>query len=403
MKHESDPEPTDEQMRAIKRFMKYPISLIVGKPGRGKTFVIKNLVMPGEKHLIVAGTGAAAATIKEKTGREAYVMSMIDFSPNFIRKYKGCVLIVDEGSTASIEATTSLLNGLCPTKLAILGDHHQLPCINATPLLNSLLTCGDYIPITYLTKNLRQHNPECGLAKTIDTMGTPEWKGLVQDDSLRMKTYETQADVLTGAVNDYDKNTQMLAFVGKAVTKLNSRTANVQQEDVIKIVCSKNLYTKDKSKLLVPNGCSGLKMPNGTVVYSNKFKDKPTKKGVYRTLFDEARCITVHKSQGSEYEEKGIVVISPWKGPPPLELIFTALSRWKNSMTLYGMPHVINAVFSAKFASVPESNEISELLAGSDFVRPGNVLRQVRDSIEEDNSRKRVKLEDEEENKEGDV
>lgn len=308
-------QPTPEQALAINRFFHHPVSVITGGPGSGKTTVVKFLELPGKRHLICAPTGCAASRIHNATRREAHVISKIEYSAALIEEYKGCVLIVDEASMVGIGVCVRLFASLQPQKLVVIGDARQLTCIGENPLLNTLLQCGGVLPITCLTQNLRQRNAESGLAKTLRTLGTREWKGPVQDCSLRFKLYASDNEAIMAAAMDFDKATQMLAFSNDVCNQLNHATQNKQ---VPRVVCIENAYVD--SKLFVANGITGVMNSNGDVVYNNGAIDKKRRNGSHSTRFKDARCITVHKAQGSEFSVKGIVVITPWKGKLPLEL-----------------------------------------------------------------------------------
>lgn len=361
-------ELTDEQKLATDRFLRYPISIITGGPGSGKTTLIKHLILGGDeeqKHLIVASTGCAASRIEQATGREAHVISKVDFSATLINEYTGCVLVIDEASMASVEMVVVVLSTMKPIKLVVLGDEKQLTCISSTPFLQTMLQCQGMIPITRLTRNLRQLTKDSGLLQTIMTMGTEHWKGPVLDESLTIKACSSDQQAIQQAAGEFDENSQMLAFVNGVCSSLNQAT---QHKNVPRVVCTQNSYRG--AHLRVPNGMSGVITWNGDIQYDNGFVDKKNRHGRYETKHMDARCLTVHKAQGSEYDKKGLIVVTLWRGGTPLELTFTALSRFKNKVTIYGTHAAIEAAFAGKFALANVDQEVVSLMKERGKIHP---------------------------------
>lgn len=104
-----------------------------------------------------------------------------------------------------------------------------------------------------------------------------------------------------------------------------------------KIIRTKNMYEDDK--LVLSNGSIGLIMENkGVSVYFSELEDESLstediRKGE-KEFFELAYCITVHKSQGSGFNE--VFLIIPKKlGLLSKELIYTAITRTKQTVTVF--------------------------------------------------------------------
>lgn len=335
---------TEEQLLAVEHFKNHRLTVINGPPGSGKTTVMKQLIIPNEETLFCAFTGCAVNRLTLSTGIEAHSISMIGFTNALLERYKHCNIVVDESSMVSVNQVSRLISYLEPKKLAIVGDSKQLPCIEGAPVLNTCLQCTE-IDCIQLTSNHRQANLDSGLVKTIRTIGTNEWKGPVCDESLQVVYCASDEDAVEKAAKKFDENSQAVALTKKACDRFNELTENSTNR---RVVCTKNLYVD--GTLLVANGVTGKLLENGTVEYDNGFTDKKRKSG-YMSLFDVARCMTVHKSQGNEFGEDGIILLTSWKGDPPLELMFTALSRFKKNVTIFGTAKMVASALNGRFDS----------------------------------------------------
>ncbi len=70
------------------------------------------------------------------------------------------------------------------------------------------------------------------------------------------------------------------------------------------------------------------------------------------------------KAQGNEYDVRGVVAVSPWKGVPPLELMYTAVSRFKEPVRVFIRKTDVRSVLvTAKFNAVPDVELLEEMAA----------------------------------------
>lgn len=354
---------TDEQMTAMKLFHSPRPSratfVVSGGPGTGKTTLLKHMRSPFSdvKHLIVAPTGCAVERVKQATGFDSYVISKLEFTQLLIDEYKGCILFVDEASMASVHAVAMLMHILEPIKLVILGDEHQLPCIGEHSLLDTMLSSGSF-HVVRLTRNLRQLGDggrANALVKAIAGIGRPGWV-IEQDESFRIFTFATIDQAIAAAAKDYKEReavAQMIGYTNVVVDKLNAMTDDVGQRK--KVVCTENCYRGNE--MLAATGSRGRINANGVVEYDNGFVD--TRRV---TQYVAAQCLTVDKAQGSEFEEHGIIVPSWRKGGIRADLTYTAISRFRHSVAIYGSKAEVDAALSAQFVVRPGDPEVVALL-----------------------------------------
>lgn len=131
--------------------------------------IIDALEQQGRKVAIAAPTGRAAKRISEVTGREAktihrllevsvgYVQNgRLEFVHNEQNPLDADAVIVDEMSMVDTLLFDSLLRGMKPTaKLVMVGDFHQLPSVGAGNILHDLIE-SDTIPTVELSHIFRQ-------------------------------------------------------------------------------------------------------------------------------------------------------------------------------------------------------------------------------------------------------
>lgn len=362
-----------EQRAAIEFVRSRRVSVIQGGPGTGKTTIIRHLDFGGERVLLCAPTGNAADRLSKATGGAAHVLAKVLHDADAIEANRGlCNLVLDEASMLSVSTVRQAIRALKPRRLVFVGDVHQLPCTEGFSVLSALVyTPG--APVVNLHRNHRSAEAPT-LLRVLAAVGDPSKRadlGL-HDASFRVVHFATREQVLRGAAELYrtavdNGGSQMLAFTKANCDELNRLTADCGELEVAagvrvgdRVVCTRNLYEKGTKTLSVANGMLGEVLSKNVVSYENGFDDTRRVGGKFASSFAPARAMTVHKSQGNEFSGLGVVVVGGWKSPPA-EIVYTALSRFKQRVVVVGTKEDVREAFVASFCPAVDANLSSKL------------------------------------------
>ena len=375
------------QKRAIYMAMKNRLSILSGGPGTGKTQTINAIiyclkrVKPNMYIELCAPTGRAAKRMTELTGMKAKTIHRLIGLNNFSQDdlelidIEADFLIIDEASMIDAYVFYNLLSVISNhTKILIVGDYEQLPSVGAGLILRDLIS-SSVIPTTTLTEIFRQaENSQIVINsyKVINGIKTTDENGIKFDEGkgdfyfienksinyinfLILKSIERL--LKTGYTLD---NIQVLSVMNKGdlgVIELNRKIQekfNPQKKGLAEIEIGNHRYLRENDKVMQTKNNYELGVFNGEVgkiSFINidlitdikdfelivDFGDKE----ISYSLEDVseltlAYAITVHKSQGSEFD----VVIMPFHSSLSIllnrNLIYTGWTRAKKRVICIG-------------------------------------------------------------------
>lgn len=164
------------QRQAIATALSRSIMIMTGGPGTGKTTTLNAIISLYEKQgckvMIAAPTGRAAQRISDLTGYHAKTIHRlleVEFDMTGETRFKHneknpliCdVLVVDEMSMVDVLLFEGLLRALrLGCKVVLVGDSDQLPSVGAGNLLGDLISSGR-VPVIALKQIFRQAQESC--------------------------------------------------------------------------------------------------------------------------------------------------------------------------------------------------------------------------------------------------
>lgn len=387
------------QRLAIKTAISKGVMVLTGGPGTGKTTtlnaIIQILETKGLNIALAAPTGRAAKRMSELTGYEAKTIHRlleVEWSDSdkqiFARNERNplnCdVLIVDEMSMVDILLFESLLRAVrLGCRIIMVGDADQLPSVGAGNVLSDILSCK-YIPSVALNKVFRQAMESLIVANAHKIIsGEMPDINCKTSDFFMLRNYDSAAaaDLVVELASKrlpeaygYKPMTdiqvlcpsKMLDMGSVSLNNMLQARLNPKVSDSKKVVF-KNFELREGDKVMqIKNnydimwtsdkGESGSGVFNGDI---GVLESVDRKNGLLHVRFDDkvavyysenigelelAYAMTIHKSQGSEFE---CVVLPILDTPSKLlyrNLLYTAVTRAKKLLIIVGNPQTLNSM-----------------------------------------------------------
>ena len=412
------------QIEAIKNSVLNNFSILTGGPGTGKTTIILAVIKIFQKIknyslvelqdenknilTLCAPTGKAAKRMSESTGFFASTIhkaigwttedeNMEEFVSD--KKIKSELVIVDEASMIDIFLMNNLLKIIdSNSKIILVGDNDQLPSIAPGNVLNDLINSNE-ISTVKLNKIFRQseHSSIINISHSIknnipfdvlETFDDKEFLLASKNDLLKVIT-TTYSSLLE--ISDKEK-IQILAPIYKGICGINEINKAIQDlfnKNELIIEYGELIYKAEDRVMQLVNRPED-NIFNGDIGY---IYDIYKENGKYKIIIDydnnlvtyekqELNQITlsyacsIHKAQGSEFDNIIIPFIDNYNFMLNKNLTYTAVTRAKKKLILCGNPNVF-------YKSIEPNNTVIRQTALCWFFTMNNMLDESEIILEE--------------------
>lgn len=386
------------QKDAIKSSLEENVLIITGGPGTGKTTIVKEIIelyrllnkLSGDdmnKELqLLTPTGRASKRLSEATGYSATTIHRFlkwnketnTFAIDEYNKDYSKFIIIDEVSMIDEQLLDSLFKGLTDNiKIILVGDYNQLPSVSPGQVLKDLIE-SNVIKTIHLEELYRQSKNSY-----INTLANEIKNNDLSPNFLDQKSDYTFLECSSRSIRSnlinlskqilekgYDyKNVQIMAPLYKGENGIDILNSDLQQifnpkhkeknelkiGDVIFRENDKVLQLVNMPEENIFNGDIGIinritpaniSKSGKTEIYidfdSNIVKFLPKDFNKFRHGF----VISIHKSQGSEFEVVVMPVSYSYHRMLYKKLIYTGITRAKKKLILLGEADVFVAAVS---------------------------------------------------------
>lgn len=358
----------EEQRGAFDLLCGGGVKVLTGLAGTGKTAVIKGLVAYWELYrqekyggiVLLASTGMAAKVMSEKVGREAATIHKeLKIIPNeddnldeisvFGAAIEAGLIIIDESSMIDLRIFSILLSRIKnETAVIFVGDDGQLSPVGIGQPFSDIMKISD-VQHVHLQKIMRNGGAICTNAEVIRS-----GKGhLKKEDDFVVKLYPDDLtmlkDVVAEATADKGQCICPVKSEDNGCEKLNNLMQPKTNNFLIKsgkrsffrgdkIVCLRNDYELElyNGDIGIVTGRIGDNPFDCDMMANIAGKDVFIPRSYFQDI-DLAYCITVHKSQGSEFSVTHVVLPV---GPEIImtsRLLYTAVTRAKTQVVIHAV------------------------------------------------------------------
>jgi len=381
----------DAQRQAVLAAVDCGVMVVTGGPGTGKTtimqFVLALMDKMGFRVELCAPTGRAAKRLSEAAGREARTIHrLLEYNGDFFFRnaeepLEADVFIVDEASMIDAMLMYRLLVALpAGARLLLVGDADQLPSVGAGNVLRDIISSGKF-PVFRLNRIFRQSGRSriaenaarinAGLLPLLDFTEDFAFEARTVQEDVQRRVIEICRN---GKLGDVWTELQVLSPTKKGplgvhtLNRLLQEAMNPKERGKAEMTCGETVFRVGDKVMQVknnykmewtrptlsgdPDGCGVFNGDIGTIMAIHQ-RDR-----LVEVLFDDERtafysfgemgelelayCISIHKSQGSEFP---VVLLPLCGGPPQLmtrNLLYTAITRARSRAVIIGRPSTLS-------------------------------------------------------------
>lgn len=369
---------TTEQLDAIKLAITRKVAIITGGPGTGKTTILKGIldlykvlsssdkIRLNEQIALLAPTGRASKRMSEVTNFEASTIHRFlkwnkdtnRFQINEYNKSSVSFVIIDEASMIDTMLLANLLKGLKSScHIIFVGDANQLPSVAAGDVLNDMIESKE-LPV-YALKNWHRQGSDSKIIPFAHRIneGILDRELLNSGSDLEFIPCRDNEiiEVIGNVCKDYNSyDLQVLAPIYKnrngiyAINDHLQKLWNPKSPSKKEIEGNEGIY-REKDKVIQLSNMKDESVFNGDIGIIDRIKllgnkelyidydgnlVKYTKSMLQN--FTLGYAISIHKSQGSEFDTVLIPFTFDYRKMLYRKLIYTGVTRCKKKLILVG-------------------------------------------------------------------
>lgn len=369
---------TTEQLDAIKLAITRKVAIITGGPGTGKTTILKGIldlykvlsssdkIRLNEQIALLAPTGRASKRMSEVTNFEASTIHRFlkwnkdtnRFQINEYNKSSVSFVIIDEASMIDTMLLANLLKGLKSScHIIFVGDANQLPSVAAGDVLNDMIESKE-LPV-YALKNWHRQGTDSKIIPFAHRIneGILDRELLNSGSDLEFIPCKDNEiiEVIGNVCKDYNPyDLQVLAPIYKnrngiyAINDHLQKLWNPKSPSKKEIEGNEGIY-REKDKVIQLSNMKDESVFNGDIGIIDRIKllgnkelyidydgnlVKYTKSMLQN--FTLGYAISIHKSQGSEFDTVLIPFTFDYRKMLYRKLIYTGVTRCKKKLILVG-------------------------------------------------------------------
>jgi len=356
---------TDEQRHAVMAALQKKLTCITGLPGTGKTTSIKEILSIlenyGYRYCLAAPTGKAAKRMTEQTGREAKTIHRLlefkkdgTFSRNKSNPLDAEYVIIDEASMIDIQLMASLLKAVQGrTSLILIGDYNQLPPVGPGNLFRDIVDRG----LCYISRLVKIHRQAEGstIIRAAHIINEGKRLNLSNTEDFIFRKVTSPEDIKKEILREVSDNQyiQVLSPMKKGTIGTIELNKSIRElffslagDSVIpfnvgdRVIQKYNNYEKGVfngeigfvTEIDIEDRIISVAFDNREIYYEDFEFDE----------LDFAYALTVHKSQGSEYDCVVIPVSTAHYVMLFRNLLYTAVTRARGKVILIGTDAAVN-------------------------------------------------------------
>ena len=361
---------TENQCKTSQYMCENNIVLLVGYGGSGKSSstqaFVNMLNAYNKRHLLLAPTGRASKRISESTNLPACTIHRFlkwnkennKFAINEYHKSDVSFVIVDEFSMVDTYLFDSLLKGLrYDTKLILVGDYNQLPSVGPGEILKDMIESNSLNVVSLKELYRQKENSNIiSLAYQINDNQIDETIFNQKEDLIFIPTPVNHVTdkILEIAGEDTSHTMQVLAPMYKTLNGIDMINHSLQEVYNPKSKNKKELVIngvvfRENDKVIQLSNMPDENVFNGDIGIITEIYNG-SKKEIYIDFdgntvrytpanfqkFKHAYAISIHKSQGSEFDTVLIPLVNQYGKMLYRKLIYTAVTRAKKKLYLVG-------------------------------------------------------------------